>query len=146
MQRFAVLTAVTLVWLAMFSSLLPREVLYTEAEDEWTPERFEDIADASYQVGYHIPAMHNAAGWRMQGIFVAWRGDTGLVDVTYVSDTAAIMTLSINRRRALAPYVQAKDDGDETRSLERVRFAGRYTELETYSTRTVAVITTRWLR
>ena len=146
MQRFALLTIALIAWLAMFVSVLPATVVYPGAEDEWVPERYEDLAEASYDVGYHIPALHNAPGWRLQGIFVAWRGDTGLVDVTYLSDTSALLTLSINRRRALSPYIKAKDDDDEARTLERVRFAGRFTELETYRTSTVAVMTTHWVR
>jgi hypothetical protein len=146
MQRFALFTIAIVLWLALCAALLPGEALYPEAEDEWSPERYTDLAEASYDVGYHIPALHNAASWRMQGIFVAWRGDTGLVDVTYVSDTSALLTLSVNRRRALPPHIQASDDGDETRTLERVRFAGRYTQLETYQTSTVAVMTTHWVR
>jgi hypothetical protein len=146
MQCFALFTVAIFVWLALFTAMLPREMLYPTDEDEWWPERYEDVADASYEVGYHVPSLHGPPGWRLQGVFVAWRGDTGLVDVTYVSDTSATLTLSINRRRALAPYIKAKDDGDEARTLERVRFAGRFTQLETYSTSTVAVMTTHWVR
>jgi hypothetical protein len=145
MQRFALLTIALIAWLAMFASMLPGTVEYAGAEDEWLPERYTDLEAASYEVGYHIPALHGAAGWRMQGIFVAWRGDTGLVDVTYVSDTSALLTLSINRRRALPPYIKSKDD-DDVRTLERVRFAGRYAQLETYRSSSVAVMTTHWVR
>ena len=82
MQRFALLTIAIVVWLAMFAAMLPGTFEDAVAEDEWLPERYTDIDAASYDVGYHIPALHNAPGWRMQGIFVAWRGDTGLVDVS----------------------------------------------------------------
>src|SRR4051812_47912481 len=146
MQRFALVTIAIVVWLGMFAAMLPGTVEYAGAEDEWLPERYTDIDAASHDVGYHIPELHVAPGWRMQGIFVAWRGDTGLVDVTYVSETSALLTLSVNRRREFSPHIRAKDDGDEARTLERVRFAGRYVELETYRTSTVAVMTTRWVR
>src|SRR3954467_10967264 len=145
MQRFALLTIAIVVWLAMFAAMLPGTFEDAGAEDEWLPERYTDIDAASYDVGYHIPALHNAPGWRLQGIFVAWRGDTGLVDVTYASDMSALLTLSINRRRELPPYIKSKDD-DDVRTQERVRFAGRYTQLETYRSSTVAVMTTHWLR
>jgi hypothetical protein len=73
-------------------------------------------------------------------------GTEGLVDVTYASDTSALLTLSVYRRREFSPYIKAGDDGDEARTLERGRFAGRYVDLETYHTNTVAVMTTRWVR
>jgi hypothetical protein len=146
MQRLALLTVAFVVWLALFASMLPGTYEYAGAEDEWLPERYTDLDAASYEVGYHVPALHGAPGWRLQGVFVTWRGDVGLVDVTYVSDTSALLTLSVNRRREFSPYIQTKDDGDEARSVERVRFAGRYVELETYRTSSVAVMTTRWVR
>jgi hypothetical protein len=145
-HRFALLTAVFVVWLGMFAATLPAAAKYPDAEDEWLPERYTDIDEASWQVGYHIPVLHNAPGWRMQGIFVAWRGDTGLVDVTYVSDGGALLTLSVNRRRELPPFIKGKDDVEEKSTEERVRFAGRFTRLVTYRTSSVEVMTTQWVR
>src|SRR4051812_143082 len=130
----------------MFAATLPGTVEYPEAEDEWLPERYTDIDEASWQVGYHIPTLHNAPGWRMQGIFIAWRGDTGLADVTYVSDGGALLTLSVHRRRELPPFIKGKDDVDEKGTEERVRFAGRFTRLVTYRTASVEVMTTQWVR
>ena len=95
-------------------------------------------------MGFQIPTLHNVPGWRMETIFVAWHGDLGMVDVTYVSDRGALLTLSINRRRTSPPFIKAKDDGEETRTEERVRFAGGYARLVSYAANSVEIMTTSW--
>ena len=39
-HRFALLTAVFVVWLGMFAATLPAAAKYPDAEDEWLPERY----------------------------------------------------------------------------------------------------------
>ena len=147
MHRFALLTAVFIVWLGMFAATLPGAVKYPEAEDEWLPERYTDIDEASWQVGYHIPTLHNAPGWRMQGIFVAWRGDTGLVDVTYVSDAGALLTLvgQPPARAAALHQGQGRRRREEHGGARTVRRHGSRGSSPT-RTASVEVMTTQWVR
>jgi hypothetical protein len=142
-QRFALLTTAFVLWLAGLVHALPAADNYNPDLDDWSPERYATIDDANYEVGFNIPTLHNMPGWRIETIFVAWRGDLGLIDLTYVSDKGALLTLSVNRRRTSPSFIKAKDE-EEDMTEERVRFAGRYARLVTYKTSSVEIMTTSW--
>ena len=147
MRGFLLLVAGFMVWLAGLAVSLPApdpSLDWAYGDDPPPAVRYADIALANSAAGFHIPTIHNTAGWRIESIFVTPTATLPRsVDVTYASDNSAVVTMSVNSRRA-PPFIKGSDDNEPEVREERVRFAGQFAPLVSYKTASLEVISTEW--